>query len=70
MVGTGGVHARDLGHAIGGIKNGPLGSMRPLYNNDYEEDFEIDEEEELFVRDEVRKQISDIIFKMTHRLTA
>ena len=64
MVGTGGVHSRNIGHGIGSIKNGPLGSTRPLYNKAYEEeDFDEDGEDELFVRDEVRKQISDIIFQ-------
>lgn len=65
MVGTGGPHSRSLGHGYGSIKNGPLGSMRPIYNNAYEEEEESAEEEEIFVRDEIRKQISDKIFQDT-----
>ena len=38
MVGTGGTHARNIGHSYDSIKNGPLGSTRPMYNNALEEE--------------------------------
>ena len=32
MVGTGGTHARNLGHSYNSIENGPLGSNMSMYN--------------------------------------
>mgnify|MGYP003133919138 CR=1 FL=1 len=46
---------------IGSITSQGLGATRPLYNKAYEEDEEDLGEEELFIRDEIRKQISSVI---------
>ena len=64
MVGSGGFHARNIGHGYGSIKNGPLGSTRPLYNNAIEVDDEFE-----YVPDEVDDVddfVEDLIAKKTH----
>jgi hypothetical protein len=47
---------------IGSIDSSGLGSTRAIYNKAYEEEIELDEEEEMFVRDEIRSKISSMIF--------
>lgn len=63
MVGTGGVHARNIGHGYGSNKNGPLGSNRRMYNNALDmEDFESIPDEV----DDVDDFVEDLIAKKVH----